>query len=132
MHLHHEGLMIRVQCHRWFVEDTLEHLRMHYKFFMVNGSVWKLIFKSNFAHLSYFSCDFKGHKWVRRLNIISIVNLNMVYLIPMWKLENFHLEAHRSKNMYFLGPKVKITISDGTPHLQINPNIYDYRKVQRS
>ena len=28
MHLHHEGLMIGVQ----FVEDTLEHLSVHYDF----------------------------------------------------------------------------------------------------
>ena len=31
MHLHHEGSMM-------IVEDT-EHLRVHYKFSMVNGSV---------------------------------------------------------------------------------------------
>ena len=31
----------------------------------------------------------KGWKWVRRSNIISIVNLNMVYQIPVWKLEKF-------------------------------------------
>ena len=33
MRLHHEGSMIRIQCHKIFVEDILEHLMVHFKFF---------------------------------------------------------------------------------------------------
>ena len=39
----------------------------------------------------------KGQKWVRRSNIILIVNLNMIYQIPVWKLKIFYVGAHRSK-----------------------------------
>ena len=44
----------------------------------------------------------KGQKWVRRSNMISIVNLNMVYQIQVWKLKIFYVGAYRWKeNMYF-------------------------------
>ena len=72
----------------------------------------------------------KGQKWVMRSNIISIVNLNMVYQIPVQKLENFYLSAHRSKKCTFLGSKVKNLIYDGaSPHLHTKPNLYACRKV---
>ena len=59
MHLHHEGSMIGVQCHWWFVEDTSEHLQVHFNFFAVNASMEKLMFKSNFALLSSFQVKFE-------------------------------------------------------------------------
>ena len=39
MHLHHEGSMIGVQCQLMIVEDTLEHLRVYLKLFVVDGSM---------------------------------------------------------------------------------------------
>ena len=39
MRLDHEGSMIGVQCQLMFVEDILEHLRVHLKFFVVDSSM---------------------------------------------------------------------------------------------
>ena len=58
MHLHHEGSMIGIQCYWWFVEDTLEHLRVHFKFFCGWQFYGKLTFKSNFALWSSFQVKF--------------------------------------------------------------------------
>ena len=58
--LHHEGSMIGVQCHWWFVEDTLEHLRVHLNFFVVDGSManWHL---SQILHFGlHFKSNLKG------------------------------------------------------------------------
>ena len=45
---------------------------------------------------------------------ISVVNINMVYLIPVSWEEQFYLGV-RGKNITFLGPKVKNAICEGTP-----------------
>ena len=39
----------------------------------------------------------KCRKWVGRSKILSEVNLNMVYGVPIWKQENFYQGALRSK-----------------------------------
>ena len=58
-----------------------------------------LMSNSNYA-LFVFICSqiWKGRKWIRRSKIMSVVNLNMVYQVPVWKQENIYLG---SKNMYF-------------------------------
>ena len=59
MYLHHEGLMIGIQC-QLFVKDTLEHLKWILIFFSFNGCVGKLTFKSNYALLFYLR--WKGYE----------------------------------------------------------------------
>ena len=75
----------------------------------------------------------KGCKWIKRSKIISVVNLNMVYQIPVWKHDNFYLRDHRSKKRTFLGIKVKkCYLWLDNPHLHTKPNLNKCRKVQRS
>ena len=59
MRLHHEGSMIGVQCHWWFVEDILEHLTVHFKFFCGWRFYGKLTFWFNFALWSSFQVEFE-------------------------------------------------------------------------
>ena len=75
----------------------------------------------------------KGHKWVRRTNIISQVILNMVYGNPVWKLGHFYLELDRSKIcILFWTQNIKIPYEMGTSILHTKPSLYDCRSVKRS
>ena len=75
----------------------------------------------------------KAPKWARRSNIVSIVNLNMVYQIPVWKLEKFYLGDHRSKRHVLFGSKSKkYYLWWDTLHVHTKPNLYKCKKVQRS
>ena len=50
---------------------------MHFKFFVINGSMGKLLFKPNFALLSSFQVEFE--RFVNRVGgQKSEVNINMV------------------------------------------------------
>ena len=91
-------------------------------------------FSQNLHFCLHFSCDFKGLKIGQEVKyIMSIVNLNMVYQIPIWKLEKFYLGAHRSKKHVLFGPKcIKCYLWWDTPHLHTKPNLLQCRKVQRS
>ena len=60
-------------------------------FFVVNGSMEKLTFKSNFALLSLFEVEFERVVNIRRSKIISLVNLTMVYGDPVQKQEIFYI-----------------------------------------
>ena len=60
--------MIGVQCHWWFVEDILEHLRVHFKFFCGWRFYGKLTFSFNFALWSSFQIRFDS----KQNRIISI------------------------------------------------------------
>ena len=75
MCLHHEWFNVN-----WsFVEDTLEHLKVHFKFVCGRWFYGKLTFKSNFALWSSFQVELE--RVINGLggqNIISGLNLNMV------------------------------------------------------
>ena len=64
---------------------------MDFNFFVVNGSMEKLTFKSNFALLSLFEVEFERVVNIRRSKIISLVNLTMVYGDPVQKQEIFYI-----------------------------------------
>ena len=56
-------------------KDTLEHLRVHFNFFPVDGSMEKLMSKSNFSLLSSFPVSFErvinglgGQKLISEIN----------------------------------------------------------------
>ena len=57
MCLCHEGPTIGFQCHWWFVEGTLEQVT--FQFFGVDGSMVKLMLKSNFSLLPSFLVEFE-------------------------------------------------------------------------
>ena len=126
MCLHHEGSMIGVQCHWWFVEDILEHLRVHFKFFLWLTVLWQIDILVQFCTLVFISSRiWKGRKWVRRSKILSGLNLNMVQWDPVQKQEKFLSEAHRSeKRCTFLGPKHKSAIWDRTPPTYTSNLVY--------
>ena len=60
IHLHHEGLMIGVQSYWWFVEDTLEHLRVHFKFFVGDSCMANLHLSQNLHFGLHFKSNLKG------------------------------------------------------------------------
>ena len=123
MCLHPEESMIGVQCHWWFVEDTLEHLRVHFKFFEVDGSMANWHF-SQFLHF-ISSQIWKGCKFIRRSKILSGLNLNMVYWDPVQKQENFVLECHRSeKDVPFRVQNIKVPFGIGHPSTYTSNLIY--------
>ena len=115
MHLHHEGSVIGVKCQLMICRDTVEHLKAHFK---KNYGWWlcdKIDILVKFCTFVFILAVIsKGQKVVRRSKIISIVNINIVYQILVWKLKNLYLEAHRSTKLTFLSPKVKNAICDGT------------------
>ena len=47
--------------------------------------------------------------------IMSVVNLNMVFQVPVWKQENCYLGAHRRKKIPFWFQNRKMPFWDGTP-----------------
>ena len=59
MRLDHKGSKIGVQCYWWFVEDILEHLRVHFKFCCGWCFYGKLTFQFNFALWSSFQVKFE-------------------------------------------------------------------------
>ena len=61
MPLHHEWSMIGVQCHWGFVEDTLGHLRVHFKFFVVDDCMAN----QHLSQILHFFLHFKSNlKWL--------------------------------------------------------------------
>ena len=58
MHLQHEGSKIGVKYHLIFVEDTLEYLRAHFKFFAIDDSMKKFMSKSDFSLFFSFQVKF--------------------------------------------------------------------------
>ena len=126
--------MIEVQSYWWFVEDTLEHLRVYYKFFYGWWFYGKIDVKVKFCTFVFiFAAIWKGRKWVKRIKKISVVSLNMVYQIRVWKHEIFYLGPHRSKKHVFSGPKSeKCYLWWDNPDLHTKPNLNKCSKVQRS
>ena len=57
MHLYHEGLMIGVQHQLMICIDILEHLRVHFNFFLVDGSMAN----SHFCLILHFSLHFRSN-----------------------------------------------------------------------
>ena len=75
----------------------------------------------------------KGCKWVRRSKILLRVHINMVYLDPVWELQNFYMGSQEQERCTFLGLKDKNALFGWvTPFLHTEPSLYDCRKVQRS
>ena len=77
---------------------------------------------------------FKCRKWVGRSKILSEVNLNMVYGVPIWKQEKFYQGALRSKfNAPFLehccpfGPLVGDLIK---LHLKVTGSVHRFHKYK--
>ena len=67
--------MIGLQWELMICKDTLEHLRVHFNFFAVDGSMEKLMSKSNFSLLSSFPVSFErvinglgGQKLISEIN----------------------------------------------------------------
>ena len=61
----------RVNAHWWFVEDTSEHQRVHFKFFYGWGFYGKLTFKSYFA-----------------ITLFGYLRLNLKKLKMGWEVKN--------------------------------------------
>ena len=59
MHLHHEGLMIGVQCQLIICRGHISPSKGASIFFTVDGSMVKLMSKSNLALLSSFQAKFE-------------------------------------------------------------------------
>ena len=76
MCLHHEGPMIGVQYQLMICRGCIRASKGAFKFF---GNQ-QLTIKSNFAFLSPFQVEFER---VRMSKIISVVNLNMIYQVPV-------------------------------------------------
>ena len=88
--------MIGVQCHWWFLGDTLGYLKVHFNNFCDQRFYEKIDVKVKSYEFFIFSGPiWKSRKWVRRSKLIWEVNLNMVYGIPMWKPENFYMGGHQ-------------------------------------
>ena len=79
MHLHHEGLMIRVQCQLMICRGHIRTSKGAFKIFL-----WLMVVCENrhFIQILHFvfilAAISMGHKWVRRSKILSGFNLNMV------------------------------------------------------
>ena len=96
--------------------------------------LWQIDVKVKFCTFVFISAAiWKGHKWVKRSKIISVINLNMVYQIAAWKHENFYLGAHRSKKHVLFWPKsTKCYLWWDSPPLWTKPNLNKCRNMQRS
>ena len=125
-------------------------IRVHYQLMICRGHIraskdalqiflWLTVLYENwhFSQMLHFvfilAAILKGHKWVRKSKIISVVNLNMVYQIPVWKPETFYMGTHRSKiHVLFWSKSKKCYFLWDNPHLHTKPNLNKCRKVQRS
>ena len=94
--------MIGVQCQLMICRGHIRASEGALQIFLWLTVVWQIDILVEFCTFVFiFAAIGKGHKWVRRSNIISIVNLNMVYQIPVLKLEIYYLGANRSKKHVF-------------------------------
>ena len=116
MRLHHEGLMIRVQCQLMICRGHIRTSKGAFKIFL-----WLMVVCENghFSQILHFvfilAAISMGRKWVRRSKILSGFNLNMVQWDPVQKQENLqfgigHPPTYISIAVYmcgggFKGPK---------------------------
>ena len=126
--------MIGVQCQWWFVEDTLEHLRVHFKFFVVDGSMANWHFSWIFALWSLFQVEFErvinglgGQKPLRAQSKYGLMGSRA-------KIRKIFIRGLQEWiTSTFLGPKHESAIWDrAPPHLHIKPSLYVYRRAQGS
>ena len=79
MHLHHEGLMIRVQCQLMICRGHIRPSMGALKVFLRLTVVCENSHFSQILHFFYILAVISmGRKWVRRSKILSGLNLNMV------------------------------------------------------
>ena len=123
--------MIGIQCQWWFVEDTLEHPRVHFKYFYGWRFFGKLTFKSNFALWSSFQVQFE--RVVNGLGGQKAAQLSISTWSSGIQCKNkkfLSRESQEWKTCTFLGPKHKSAIWDGTPpHLHIKCSLYVWRRA---
>ena len=89
---------------QWFVENTLEHLRVYFKFSCSWHFNSKLDLKVKILTFVFISSQiWKGHKWIRRSKIISeLNNINMVY--GLCENQNIFIWGQTEENyVYFFG-----------------------------
>ena len=127
--------MIDIQSHWWFVEDTLQHLRVHYKFFYSWRLYDKIDIKVKFCTFVFISAViWKGCKWGQKVkNHISCQSKHGLSdsSLKTWKF--LPGSSQEQKTCTFLGLKVQNAICDGTtPHLHTKPSLNKCRKVQKS
>ena len=126
--------MIGVQCHWWFVEDTLEHPRVHFKYFYSWRFFGKLTFKSYFSLWSSFQVKFESSLmgWEVK-NLLSCQSKHGL-VGSSAKTRNFlSRESQEWKTCTFLGSKHKSAIWDETsPYLHIKSSLYVWRRAHGS
>ena len=94
--------------------------------------LWQMDILVQFCTLIFISSwIWKSCKWDRRSKILSGLNLNMLYWVPVQKQEKCLLEGHRSKKDVLFGVQnIKVPFKIGYPHLHIRLNLYVCRMVQ--
>ena len=79
MRLHHEGLMIRVQCQLMICRGHIRTSKGAFKIFLRLMVVCENGHFSKILHFVFILAAISmGHKWIRRSKILSGLNLNMV------------------------------------------------------
>ena len=79
MHLHHEGLMIRVQCQLIICRGHIRASMDALKVFLRLTAMCENSHFSQILHFFFISAAISmGCKWVRTSKILSGLNLNMV------------------------------------------------------
>ena len=122
--------MIGVQCHWWFVEDTLEHLRVHFKFFCGWWFYGKLKFMLNFALWSSFQVEFE--------RIINGLGGQKSSQGSVWiwsngiQCKNWKIFYWRVTGALFWVKNIKVPFWIGHPHLHIKHSLYVCRRFQGS
>ena len=104
--------MIGVQYHWWFVEDTLEHLRVHFNFLCGRRLYSKLTFKSNFALWSSFQVKFE--RVINGLGGQKSLRAQTKYGLMGSSAKTGNIFIGGSQEQKKMDPKHKNAIWDGT------------------